>query len=75
MIAAALSGDLQKAASLHFKLLPLMNINFVETNPLPVKTALSLMGKIKPVFRLPLVPMQTGNIEKLKKTLNELKLV
>lgn len=75
MIAAGLAGDLQKAASIHFKLLPLMNINFVETNPLPVKTALSLMGKIKPVFRLPLVPMQTANVEKLKKILGELKLV
>ena len=75
MIAAALAGDFAKASALHFKLLPLMNINFVETNPLPVKTALGLMGKLKPNFRLPLVPMQGANIEKLKKVLAELGLI
>ncbi|MBI2638902.1 4-hydroxy-tetrahydrodipicolinate synthase [Candidatus Peregrinibacteria bacterium] len=75
MIAAALAGDYQKASQLHFKILQLMNVNFIETNPLPVKTALALMGKIKPVFRLPLVPMQPANIEKLKKVLMELQLI
>ena len=52
-----------------------MNANFIETNPLPVKTALGLMGKIKTVFRLPLVPMQSNTIEKLKNVLNELSLI
>lgn len=75
MIAAALKGDYAKAAALHFKLLPLMNINFIETNPLPVKTALGLMGKLKPNFRLPLVPMQGANVEKMKKVLMELGLI
>lgn len=75
MIAAALAGNYKRAAELHFKILSLMNINFIETNPLPVKTALALMGKIKPVFRLPLVPMQPANIEKLKKVLSELQLI
>lgn len=75
MIAEALRGNYARAAELHFKLLPLMNVNFVETNPLPVKTALSLMGKIQPNFRLPLVPMQNANIEKLKKILTELNLL
>lgn len=75
MISAALSGDMARGSMLHFQLLKLMNINFVETNPLPVKTALSLMRKIKPVFRLPLVPMQNVNIEKLKAVLNELHLI
>lgn len=75
MIAAALAGNYERASQLHFKILQLMNINFVETNPLPVKTALALMGKIKPVFRLPLVPMQPANIEKLKKVLGDLNLI
>ncbi|MEK9132645.1 MAG: 4-hydroxy-tetrahydrodipicolinate synthase [Patescibacteria group bacterium] len=75
MIAAAFRGDYATASALHFKLLPLMNANFIETNPLPVKTALGLMGKIKTVFRLPLVPMQSNTIEKLKNVLNELSLI
>ncbi len=74
MIAAGLRGDLAAARNIHFKLLQLMNMNFVETNPLPVKTALSLMGKVKPVFRLPLVPMMPANVERLKKVLVSLKL-
>lgn len=75
MISLALRGNYARAAEIHFKLLPLMNVNFIETNPLPVKTALSLMGKIRPNFRLPLVPMQSANIEKLKKVLVELNLL
>lgn len=75
MIAEALRGNYARASELHFKLLPLMNVNFIETNPLPVKTALGLMGKIQPNFRLPLVPMQPANIEKLKKVLMELNLL
>lgn len=69
MIEAALRGDRQHAVDLHFRLLPLMNANFIETNPIPVKTALSLMGKVKAMFRLPLVPMQEQNVEKLRKIL------
>lgn len=75
IISQALRGNYARAAELHFKLLPLMNVNFIETNPLPVKTALSLMGKIEPNFRLPLVPMQPANIEKLKKVLADLNLI
>lgn len=70
MINAALQGDRDRAVDLHFRLLPLMNANFMETNPIPVKTALSIMGKCKPVFRLPLVPMQEQNVEKLRGVLN-----
>jgi len=75
MIREALRGNYARASELHFKLLPLMNVNFVETNPLPVKTALALMGKIEPNFRLPLVPMQPANIEKLKKVLTDINLL
>ncbi len=69
MIHACLDKDWEKAKKLHYKMLDLMNANFIETNPLPVKTALALMGKIQEVFRLPLVPMEEKNKEILKKIL------
>ncbi|MBI4080767.1 MAG: 4-hydroxy-tetrahydrodipicolinate synthase [Candidatus Levybacteria bacterium] len=69
MVKAALEGDFQKAKTLHFRYLDLMNVNFIETNPIPVKTALSLMGKIQEVFRLPLVSMEEKNKETLKTVL------
>lgn len=71
---AALNGDFENAKKLHFKLLDLMRINFIETNPLPVKTALFLMGKIEEVFRLPLVPMTAKNKESLEEVLKQMKL-
>jgi 4-hydroxy-tetrahydrodipicolinate synthase len=55
-----LSGNLENARDLHYKLLPLMDANFLETNPAPVKAALHLMGRIQNVLRLPLVPVSEG---------------
>ncbi len=72
---AALEGDFKKARKLHYEWLDLMNINFIESNPISVKTALSLMGKIKEVFRLPLVEMEQKNREKLKGVLIAHKLI
>lgn len=72
---AALEGNWEKARKLHFEWLDLMNINFIETNPQPVKTALALMGKIKEVFRLPLVSMEERNKEKLREVLASHKLI
>ncbi len=66
---AALAGNWEKARKLHYKWLDLMNINFIEANPIPVKTALTLMGMIEEVFRLPLVSMEEKNKEKLKEVL------
>jgi 4-hydroxy-tetrahydrodipicolinate synthase len=57
----ALAGELDKARALHFKYLNLMNLNFVESNPIPVKTALGLMGMIRPNFRLPMCRMEEAN--------------
>ncbi|MBA3346063.1 MAG: 4-hydroxy-tetrahydrodipicolinate synthase [Gemmatimonadales bacterium] len=51
-----LSGDLEAAHRRHYRLLPLMDANFLETNPAPVKAALALMGRIRNVLRLPLMP-------------------
>lgn len=75
MTQAALAGDFAKAKTMHYELLDLMNVNFIETNPLPVKTALALMGKIKEVFRLPLVPMSSKNKEVLIQVLKKQKLI
>lgn len=72
---AALEGDFKKARKLHFEWLDLMNINFIESNPIPVKTALSMMGKIKEVFRLPLVAIEEKNRESLKAVLKSHQLI
>lgn len=69
MTKAALAGNWEEARKIHYEWLDLMNINFIETNPQPVKTALALMGKIKEVFRLPLVSMDEKNKDKLKEIL------
>jgi 4-hydroxy-tetrahydrodipicolinate synthase len=68
-------GDLKKARDIHYMLDPLNYAMFFETNPLPVKTALAMMGKIKEEFRLPLCKMSDENKKKLKKVLKGYKLV
>ena len=62
-------GDTRGARDAYFRLLPLCRAMFLETNPIPVKTALALMGKLEGGFRLPLTPMAPGNVEKLSKVL------
>lgn len=64
-----LEGRLEEARKLHFQLLPLMQINFIETNPIPVKAALAMMGMIEEIYRLPMVPMRPDNRAKLEKVL------
>ena len=64
-----LEGKLEAARQLHFSLLPLMQVNFIETNPIPVKAALAMMGMIEEVYRLPMVPMKPENRAKLEKVL------
>ena len=70
-----LEGKLDEARKLHFHLLPLMQANFIETNPIPVKAGLALMGMIEEVYRLPLVPMKPENRAKLEKVMAALGLV
>ena len=67
--------DMEKAQSLHYKLFPLAHGMFLETNPIPVKTALGLMGKIKPELRLPLAPMSEANLNKLKEIMKNYGLI
>ncbi|TSA08675.1 MAG: 4-hydroxy-tetrahydrodipicolinate synthase [Deltaproteobacteria bacterium] len=67
--------DRQKAQDLHYKLLPLCQAMFYETNPIPAKTALGLMGMISPELRLPLSPMSPKNVERLKAVLRDYGLI
>lgn len=62
-------GEIEKAREIHYKLEPINKAMFIETNPIPVKTALALMGKIKEEFRLPLCEMSSANKEKLAEVL------
>lgn len=75
MVRACLKDDWRTARTLHEKLLPLMNGNFIESNPIPVKATLAMMGMIEEVYRLPLVPISEKNREKLKSILRELNLI
>lgn len=75
MVRFALAGDLKKAQELHYKLFELMRINFIESNPMPVKTALSMMNIISEDFRLPMTKLSKNSREKLKRVLQDLGLV
>jgi 4-hydroxy-tetrahydrodipicolinate synthase len=75
LVRACLKGKWNKALELHNKLFDLMNANFIESNPILPKAALAMMGLIDEVYRLPIVPMQEKNREKLRSVLKELKLI
>jgi 4-hydroxy-tetrahydrodipicolinate synthase len=66
MTHAALAGDWKLARELHLKLFPLSRAAFMETNPIPVKEAMGMMGMLEPEFRLPMCPMGAANRERLK---------
>jgi len=69
MTHAFLNGDWKRARELHLRLFPLCQAMFYETNPIPVKTAMGMMGMIKEEFRLPLCPMAEANRKKLEAAL------
>jgi 4-hydroxy-tetrahydrodipicolinate synthase len=69
------AGRHDEARKLHYALEPLNSAMFIETNPIPVKTALWMMGKIKEEFRLPLCEMSSANKDKLKAVLKGMKLL
>jgi 4-hydroxy-tetrahydrodipicolinate synthase len=71
LCAAAIAGDARGARSIHLKLLALHRQLFVESNPIPVKWALSRMGRIGPTLRLPLVPLSTPHHAALEAALRE----
>jgi 4-hydroxy-tetrahydrodipicolinate synthase len=75
MVAAALASRWDEARRLHYKLSPLFAALFFETNPIPVKEALGLMGKIDPDVRLPLCPLMPDNRDRLTRVLKEYGLI
>ena len=75
LVQSALAGDFAEARRLHFHYLSLMDINFVESNPIPVKTALAEMGLLQPVWRLPLVAPKPENLARIRAVLESLNLV
>ncbi len=72
---AALANDWTTARTLHRKYLPLMQANFIESSPLPVKAVLAMMGKVEEVYRLPLLPMRRDTRSRLQKIATEVGLI
>jgi 4-hydroxy-tetrahydrodipicolinate synthase len=68
-------GEISRARDIHYHLWPLFHALFLETNPIPAKTALAMMKKIREEFRLPLSPMADANRKVLARTLSDMKLV
>jgi 4-hydroxy-tetrahydrodipicolinate synthase len=75
MMHASLAGDAEKTRELFYKYRNLMNLLFIESNPIPVKTALAEMGMIKEAFRSPMCSMEEGNKQKLVAELKDLGLI
>lgn len=75
MVSFYLSGKVEKARQIHLEYYDFMKAMFIETNPVPVKTAMSLLGMIEPDVRLPLCEMSDANIVKLKAVLEKYKLI
>lgn len=72
MIRMALKGDFANARDMHYKLLELMQLMFIEPNPIPIKYALSLKGLVKEVYRMPLLGLQRNNKKKIKEAITRL---
>ena len=72
LVSAALASDLDAARTLHQRLLPLMQVNFVESNPIPVKLALAEMGLLEAQYRLPLVPPTAASRQRIVEVLAKL---
>lgn len=70
-----LAGNFAEARAMQRKWMPLLEVNFIETNPTPVKAAMAEMGLLEPVFRLPLVPPRTENLAKIRTILESLALL
>jgi 4-hydroxy-tetrahydrodipicolinate synthase len=71
LVAAFEKNDIEAARALHYKLLPLIKAVFIETNPIPIKTAMGILGICDGSLRLPMCAMSADNLEKLKKALKE----
>jgi len=72
MVTAALEGDFAAARAEHTALLEFMNVNFIESNPIPVKAALAMLGLCQEVYRLPMVPPSAGSRDRIRQVLESL---
>ena len=72
MVELAEAGDFAAARRLHTELFPLMQINFIESSPIPVKAAMAMMGLVEEVYRLPLVPPRPASRERIANVLRDL---
>jgi len=72
MVELAEAGDFAGARRLHQELLPLMQINFIESSPIPVKAAMAMMGLVEEVYRLPLVSPRPASRERIANVLRDL---
>ena len=70
-----LAGNFAAAREVQRKYLPLMEVNFIESNPIPVKAAMALMGLLEPVYRLPMVPPKPENLARIEKVLQSVDLM
>jgi 4-hydroxy-tetrahydrodipicolinate synthase len=75
MTCAALEGNYTRAREIHYRMLPMMRALFIETNPIPIKHALSILKKCSPEVRMPLTPMSPPAADKLKAVMKEIKLL
>jgi 4-hydroxy-tetrahydrodipicolinate synthase len=75
LAAACARGDFTEGRRIHYRLLHLMNLNFVESNPIPVKASLALMGLCEESFRLPMCPPKESTRDALRSALKELELL
>ncbi len=71
MCQAAANGDMAKARSLHYEMREINDVLFIDTNPVPVKAALHLMGKIEKEVRAPLVTLSSSHLESVKEVLKK----
>jgi len=72
MVTAALEGDFAAARAEHTALLEFMNVNFIESNPIPVKAALAMLGLCQEVYRLPMVPPSAASRDRIRQVLDSL---
>jgi len=75
LVRGCLEGDFALARDLQREFMPLMNVNFIESNPIPVKAAMALMGLLEPVYRLPMVAPAPQNLDKIRSVLAQLGLL
>jgi 4-hydroxy-tetrahydrodipicolinate synthase len=75
LVNTALDGDWKEARDLHYRLLSLMEVNFIESSPGPVKAAMAMMGLLEENFRLPLVPIQEKSRSRVREVLAEVGLL